>query len=328
MVITFPRLRQPVNGPRPINLSKDVPQVIALLELVFGEKLGANGRYVLNNVNLGTQTPFSWRLNMRFSRLAPGVVWEENGRIIANATLLPTRSQDRFIVVNVAVHPDYRRRGIARLLMEAIMDLVRARQGKTIILQVVKDNLPAIKLYESLQFQNLGSITNWYATASQIHTIHPTSSHRQPPVIRELRAKEWQQAHHLDSLALSIDLNWPEPPQPTVYKRSLRRRVDDFLNGRAVETWVTTNRHGQLTGLATINSQWGRIHQLLIRIHPQWRGELERPLLAKLLRRLRYLPRRNVRLDYPFEDTFMDGLLYEANFQPRRTLTHMRWEQP
>jgi hypothetical protein len=51
---------------------------------------------------------------------------------------------------------------------------------------------------------------------------------------------------------------------------------------------------------------------------------LERPLLAKLMRRLQYLPRRNVQIDHPDDDELVNSLLQEANFQPRRTLTHMR----
>ena len=51
---------------------------------------------------------------------------------------------------------------------------------------------------------------------------------------------------------------------------------------------------------------------------------MERPLLAKLIRRLHYLPRRNVEVEHPDNDELVNALLQEANFQPRRTLTHMR----
>jgi hypothetical protein len=62
---------------------------------------------------------------------------------------------------------------------------------------------------------------------------------------------------------------------------------------------------------------------MALRIHPAWRGQLERPLLAKAIRRISYLSTRNVRIDHPDDDQLTDQLLQEANFQPRRTLTHM-----
>jgi hypothetical protein len=43
-----------------------------------------------------------------------------------------------------------------------------------------------------------------------------------------------------------------------------------------------------------------------------------------MVRRLQTMPRRNIRLDYLDDDTTMSELLRQANFSPRRTLTHMR----
>jgi hypothetical protein len=53
---------------------------------------------------------------------------------------------------------------------------------------------------------------------------------------------------------------------------------------------------------------------------------VERPLLAKLLRRLQYLPRRHIRLEHQAGDTPVTELLCEANFSARRTLTVMRYD--
>ena len=47
MVITVPAIERPENGPRPINLNKDIPQVLELLRLAFGESLDAEGQRIL-----------------------------------------------------------------------------------------------------------------------------------------------------------------------------------------------------------------------------------------------------------------------------------------
>lgn len=324
MVITVPSQEQRSSGPRPINLNRDIPQVLELLELVFGASVDVDGRRLLAGSSQFSQPAFIWRLNPAVSRLALGYVWEEDGRIIGNATVLTTETAGRFLVVNVAVHPNYRRRGIARALMQMITDLVRSRNGREILLQVVKENVAARELYRSLGFKVVGSMVAWYALASRLRFIDPVANGSgSSPFIRELRAQEWQAAYRLDRIGLHPDLNWPEALPSDAYKKGLWRTLVNFLNGRQIETWVTTNNQNQLVGLGSIISEWGRPHQAVIRVHPAWQGQLERPLLAKLIRRFHYLPRRNVRIDHP-DDEVMNELLADANFQPRRTLTHMR----
>lgn len=321
MVITAQPGSQSKRGPRPININKDIPQVMSLLELCFGTAIYGTGQPFFNNQKYAQSSALMWRITPAAGQLALGYVWEEDGRIVGNVTVLTTKKPGRYLVVNVAVHPEYRKQGIAKALMEQVDNMVRARGGSEILLQVVKTNEAANALYQSLDYTNLGTMVAWYATPARLQRIHPSHA---APEIRELRASEWQQAYRLDTLSLEPDLNWPEPPEPKMYKQSLWRNVANFLNGRQIETWVTHDDDGALSGMSSIVSEWGRTHHGAIRIHPHWRGTLERPLLAKLVRRLHYLPRRNVRIDHPEADELMTLLLKEANFQPQRYLIHMR----
>jgi GNAT superfamily N-acetyltransferase len=325
MIVTAPSQDQSKNGPRPINLNTDIPQVLKLLETVFGMALDEEGRRIFTGSgNIGQQPAILWRLSPAASKLATGFVWEHDGRIIGNVTILTTKTPGRYLVVNVAVHPDHRRRGIGRMLMENTARLVRARQGKQILLQVVKSNTAAIALYQNLHYQTLGSMTTWFLPVSRLRQLEPAHIGERAVDIRELKKNEWQQAFKFDQLCLHPDLNWPELLPPDAYKTGFGVRLANFLNGRQTETWVTTDEQNQLIGLANILSEWGRTHAVTIRVHPGWRGRLERPLLAKVIRRLQYLPHRNVRIDHPDDDELITDLLQESNFQPRRTLTHMR----
>lgn len=323
MVVTFPSGTRPFTGPRPINLNRDVPQVVKLLELVFGHRLGGSEQRLFSSEAGLSQPAFLWRLSPAASKLGLGYVWEENGRILGNATLLTTRIPGRYLVVNVAVHPDYRRRGIARDLMEALATLVLERGGSKILLQVVKENTAAIRLYQSLRYQTIGSMTTWRCASLRLRQLEPVLDNKAEPMISELSRQDWQRAYQLDTTALPIDLNWPEPLPKDAYKQGLWRWLENFLNGRRAEVWVTKNQAQQLTGLVGIWSEWGRPHQIALRIHPAWQGQLERPLLAKAIRRISYLSNRNVRIDHPDDDELTNQLLQETNFQPRRTLTHM-----
>lgn len=324
MVITIPAHKEMRSGPRPINLNHDVPQVMALLRTAFGSAFDSEGQRALEEYTSAAFTPaFLWRFNPAASRLSHGYVWEENGRIVGNATILTTRSHGRYLVVNVAVHPDFRRRGIARNLMNRVTDHVQQRGGHEILLQVDHDNDTAIHLYQTLNFRTLGAMTTWAATAGRIHGL---DSNDEIP-LRELRRSEWQEAYQIDCLALPPDLHWPEPLPPDAYRGGFWRQLVNITNGRSHETWVAANGRS-LVGLAAIWSEWGRAHYLTLRVHPQWAGQLERPLLAKILRRLPYLPRRSARIEHPAQDALTNQLLREANFKARRTLTHMRLDLP
>ncbi len=325
MVVTAPAHQQAYPGLRQINLNTDIPQVLKLLEICFGASASSinEQRFYTGPATTSQQAAFLWRLNPAAGKLALGFVWEDNGRIVGNVTVLTTKIPGRFLVVNVAVHPDHRRKGIAYRLMRAVHDMVSRRNGHEILLQVVKTNTPAVDLYHALNYTNLGSITSWYAPVSRLHHLDSAAGHTLAPPIRELRRSEWQSAYQLDLAALAPELNWPEPINHDAYQNGILRKLANFANGRSMETWVTTDNN-QLTGMATILSEWGKTHAASLRVHPEWQGQLERPLLAKLIRRLSYLPRRNVSIDHPDDDAFTNNLLREANFQPKRTLTHMQ----
>ena len=261
-----------------------------------------------------------WRLNPIASRLSLGFVWEQDGHVVGNVTLLTTKQPARYLIVNVAVHPDYRRQGIARNLMIYVADRVVQRDGTQILLQVEKENTSALELYNSLQYEVLGSMTTWYNTVARLHIVEANNN----LPIRKMKSNEWQNAFRLDQISLHPDLNWPELPEADKYKSGWIRGLGNAINGRRADTWVVANGRNQLSGLAHISSEWGRTHFLSVRIHPSWQGQLERPFMAHLTHELKYFPRRKIRIDHPDEDQLMTTLLKEANFQPRRTLTHMR----
>ena len=69
---------------------------------------------------------------------------------------------DESDVMNLAVHPDYRRQGIAEKLMEALEKGLRERESKSLTLEVRASNVSAIALYEKLGFQQVGLRKNYY----------------------------------------------------------------------------------------------------------------------------------------------------------------------
>lgn len=320
MVITVPS-DQKYTGPRPINVNRDIPGIVDLLRRVFGESLDGEERQIFGDTT--GRPDFLMRFDPSASRLSGGYVWEADGRIIGNVTLLPTKIWGRYLIANVAVHPSYRGQGIARALMNAATRSVQERHGYSILLQVVKGNLPAIGLYQSLGYVELGNMNTWTVSATRLRQLNKTSVG--PSVdIRPLAGRLWRAAYELDTSRVPADLNWPEPLQPDAYKSGVIRRLGDFFSGRQQEVWVAADSSGHLAGLASIISEVGRANLVSVRVRSDCVGTLERPLLAKVVRRLAYIPRRVVRVDHPEDDLPMNEQLQEANFTVQRTLTHMR----
>jgi ribosomal protein S18 acetylase RimI-like enzyme len=314
---------------RPINLRRDSRQIWQLLDHVFGPTLDAEGRRILDQ-NLAMSYPPTMvvQISQAAGGLVPGFVWEEENRIVGNISLLGTKVEGRYLIANVAVHPSQRRRGIGRALVREVVKYVQGRGGRSLWLQVESTNESARHLYERLGFTTAGNVTTWDLSHGRLRQLGPAAGPETPRrgsfSIRPLRRDEWRAAYTLDRASLDVALNWPEPSDREAYKQGLWRWLADFLNGRRWECWVVSDRDNRLAGMVTISSEWFRPHQLTLRVSPAWRGQLERPLLTKALRRLSYLQPREARMDHPEDDLAVNGLLREANFRARRTLTIMK----
>lgn len=65
-------------------------------------------------------------------------------------------------MMNVAVHPDHRRKGVGEKLVLALEDALKAQEGTCLTLEVRASNEPAKSLYEKLGFSEVGRRKNYY----------------------------------------------------------------------------------------------------------------------------------------------------------------------
>ena len=65
-------------------------------------------------------------------------------------------------MMNVAVHPDFRRRGIAEALVNSLVEDLKAMESHCLTLEVRASNAPSIALYEKLGFFQVGRRKNYY----------------------------------------------------------------------------------------------------------------------------------------------------------------------
>lgn len=65
-------------------------------------------------------------------------------------------------MMNVAVDGAYRRQGVGKMLIEALVEHLKARESHCLTLEVRASNTPARSLYASLGFSEIGRRKNYY----------------------------------------------------------------------------------------------------------------------------------------------------------------------
>ena len=88
------------------------------------------------------------------------VAVEEKGSVVGYANFRMVADEGE--IERVAVHPDFRRRGYGRKLMEAMVDYSRKKGVRDMTLDVRVNNEKAINLYESCGFSEEGRRKDYY----------------------------------------------------------------------------------------------------------------------------------------------------------------------
>ena len=70
-------------------------------------------------------------------------------------------------MMNIAVHPDYRRQGIAEALVQELVARLRDKEVYCLLLEVRASNAPAQALYEKLGFTQVGRRKNYYRSPKE-----------------------------------------------------------------------------------------------------------------------------------------------------------------
>jgi len=65
-------------------------------------------------------------------------------------------------MMNIAVHPDYRKQGIGTCLIVGLIGALEQRGSHSLMLEVRVSNEPAISVYQKLGFDEVGRRKNYY----------------------------------------------------------------------------------------------------------------------------------------------------------------------
>jgi ribosomal protein S18 acetylase RimI-like enzyme len=299
---------------------RDLPRVADLVETCFSGTMDAEGqRFIQQMRRAGQDNRFlHWATNAVESTSMPlsGYVWEESGCLVGNVSLIPYRYQGRkiYLIANVAVHPDQRRRGIARHLTEMALEHTWKRRAEATWLHVRDDNPGAIRLYQELGFYERARRTQWQAAPDR----NLPNGNREFDIRNRLaghwpQQREWLQRLYPDELSWYQSIPWIR------FRPGLLPALYRFFMEAETRTWAVSNSSGLVVAISWLAS-FGRSEHLWAALPEQ--GEV-RALTALLLHVRRVLTVcDSLSMDLPGGEAA--DAMQAAGFTARRTLIWMR----
>ncbi|MEX1071560.1 MAG: GNAT family N-acetyltransferase [Anaerolineales bacterium] len=306
---------------RPFDIRRDLSTVADLVELCFANSLDADGRLYIRQMRQAARSGPLLDLAATGSRAdlpLGGFVWQEDGRVVGNLSLLPHQygSQRLFLIANVAVHPDHRRRGIARALTQAALADVERRGPRDTWLQVDQDNPAAVKLYAEMGFVEKMRRTSWRMhpqpdlSPQRISTVKVLKTHR----------ADWSAQRKWLDATYPTNLRWHLPLEPQLLQPGWRGALERALSSRQVEQWSAI-KNRKLLGVLSWQSSTLESDRLWLAVDAKREEEAIVALMRQAHNSLR--PERNLALNFPSGRA--SKALLNAGFNAARTLIWMEY---
>jgi ribosomal protein S18 acetylase RimI-like enzyme len=300
--------------------------VADLIELCFDTNMDSEGRSYIRQMRRASRDVSFMRWASAAIETASlplsGFVWEQDGRIVGNASLVPFRHKGKriFLIANVATHPDHRRKGIARFLTEQVMRQARQRGADQLWLHVRADNPGAVQMYSDLGFVERARRITWRMSKSLTPPLSRSDHARSLPTVTRRHSHFWpQQLAWLERLHPE-ELSWYRSPNWNSLKPGIWNSFYRLFIEFDIQQWAV-QKNGKLQGvLAWIPTNHNT--PLWLACDPGANPDSITTLLLNAHRDLGY--RQSLTLEHPAG--FQEDSLQAAGFTVSRTLIWMRSE--
>lgn len=317
--VTIPALSNEGSRLRPLNISRDLSVVADLIELCFHSTMDNEGQQFIQQMRRASR-------DNRFLRWAPtaiettsmplsGYVWDEAGRIVGNISLVPFHNKGKriYLLANVAVHPDFRLRGIARALTEQALKHTRQRNAESIWLHVRDDNAIALRLYKAMGFQERARRTTWQSSPD-----HVVSNHDHEITITPRYSRFWPQQRAWLKNLHPDEIIWYHTPDWDTFGTGFKYWLYRLFVENEVRQWAA-QKAGNLQGVISWLPTRGQVDPLWPALAPEAEGSVLTALLVHARRHL--TQRRAFSIDYPANQAAQ--AIAAAGFTQIRTLIWM-----
>ncbi|OGO29553.1 MAG: hypothetical protein A2Z16_06945 [Chloroflexi bacterium RBG_16_54_18] len=291
---------------------RDLGPVADLVELCFADTLDESGRGYVQRMRQAARSNnlFGWS-NMSMG----GFVWERDGLVIGNVNMIAftTRGNRNFLLANVAVHPSYRRQGVARKLTNQSVEHARLLGMKSVWLHVRQENEAAVSLYQSLGFAERLRRTSWLSSSEP-----PVVDRKTGVTLGSSRGRDWELQLQWLSANYPPEVTW----QTSMSFESLRPgfigTLYRFFYSLGTLQWSAWAGNG-LAASVSWQGSLGSAHSLWLASPPE---ADENALRLLLLHARRHVPsRRPLEFDFPTGQS--SQAIAAAGFTPQQTLIWM-----
>ena len=128
--------------------AETIPGVAELEKLCFAEPWSAKSLELLTNEGIGV-----------------GMVCRKDGIVCAYGGMLVAVDEGQ--ITNIATHPDFRRMGYGRAVVESLVKYAKNNRLDSISLEVRESNKAAIELYSSFGFKVEGKRKDFYTKPTE-----------------------------------------------------------------------------------------------------------------------------------------------------------------
>lgn len=322
--------RAPFRGIRRFDISRDLGAIADLIDEAFGDEPDQAGQSIASELrSLSHLGPLLWlldRLSVSSSDWFSGFVWVERGRVVGNVTLSREGyAGSHWLISNVVVAEEYRRRGIARELMEASLDFLRSKRASIAYLMVRRDNEAALTLYDHLDFSTVGGVATYRRERP------PEARLDEPPLKPGWTLRD---SRYEDTKDLSRLLN-AATPEPLLQLKSAQGVALAVEAEQAPLNWLLSKvglqrshrwvlqRDEEIVAYLRLEIRRSKYHRLRLVVRPAVRGEVEEALLTRALNRLVGAPTLPVLADVWSNEDGVQAVLERYGFDESRWLVVM-----
>ncbi|MBE0411976.1 MAG: GNAT family N-acetyltransferase, partial [Anaerolineales bacterium] len=202
-----------------------------------------------------------------------------------------------YLIANVAVAPQFRRRGIARALTLRAINHAQRKGAQKVWLHVRAENTPAVNLYLSIGFLEKKRRSSWHVGEEHLGVTAPCSDTALADVrITTTKKNYWLQQQAWLKEIYPPEIIWNMPFNINAFNPTLRGSFYRIMTATSIKQWAAV-RKNQLLGVLTWQPHQNQTDNLWLATSPE---NEDTAILALLPHIRRHLPRRNqLTLDYP-----------------------------
>ena len=305
---------------RAFDITQDFSAMINLVETAFAGELERWGSNFREQMEMAQQMvpvlKILSRISKTYQHTFDGFVWEEDQEIVSLVIIQKMGlDKTRWLIGNVATHPDHRRKCLAQKLVLRAIEHAKSHGAEICTLEVHANAEPAYNLYRSLGFIHYDSISGLKLEGMPVKPVLPLDGYQ----IRKMKFGEWQARYELSTRETPQDVQDFLPVSMAEHRISPIEKITTPIIMRVqnlkLHRWAV-EKNGLLVGTMSLlaSKKANMPNDLSINIAPDHRAALAEPLLTLALKTLQAYPPQTTRIEIRSAYTEMLDLLKEYGF--------------